>query len=214
LDNRPKIAIIENQEIFRIGLAELIKQFEFVKFAFEAFNSEDFFARQEVNNADILLMNDSLPATISFDIIYKARELYPGLKIIVFTSGYSHQTLNKIVEAGVEGYLLKSTSRLQLETAIKSILAGENYYSPELIRYITSQIRFSAKIRKKNLSKRESEVLQLIFEGFTNQEIAKKLFISVRTVSNHRLNMKTRLGVKNTAALITFGLQQGIIKTP
>jgi DNA-binding NarL/FixJ family response regulator len=123
------------------------------------------------------------------------------------------ETIQKFVQAGVQGYLLKNINNKGLEIALKAVIEGHCYYSDELMNFFVRNLKGieEKSTNQVKLTQRELEILKLIFDGLSNQEIANKLFISVRTVSNHRFNLHTKTGSKNTAGLISYGLKNKLI---
>lgn len=209
-----KIAVVEDHDFYRQGLCFALKRFKFVELAFEAINGIDFFEKQRKNPADILLLDIMMPGMGGYEIILESKKEFPDLKIIILTMLDEDENIKKFIEAGVHGYLLKNIDQKGLEIALKAIIEGQNYYSAELMSYFIRRIQSETGDLKKTirLSKRELEILQLIYDGLSNQEIADKLFISIRTVTNHRYNLKAKASVKNTAGLISFGLKNKLIK--
>jgi DNA-binding NarL/FixJ family response regulator len=209
----PRIAIVEDHDFYRQGLYLALKHFKFVEIAFEAVNGLDFLEKQRIKPADIVLLDIMMPVMGGYDTVIGIKKEFPDLKIIILTMLDEEDKITKFISAGVHGYLLKNIDINGLETALKAIIEGQHYYSRELMSFFARHIQSgngSAKSEIK-LSKRELEVLQLIYEGLSSQEIADKLFISVRTVTNHRYNLKAKASVKNTAGLISFGLKNKLI---
>lgn len=123
------------------------------------------------------------------------------------------ETIQKFIQAGVQGYLLKNIDNKGLETALTAVIEGKQYYSDELMSFFTRSLnqKTEKQTNRIKLTKREREILQLIFEGHSTQEIADKLFVSIRTVSNHRFNLNNKTGAKNTASLISFALKNKLV---
>ena len=121
--------------------------------------------------------------------------------------------IKNMLSAGAKGYILKNSGKEELVAAIKKVMAGQNYFSDEIKNLIMMEMvkkkSSSDKIlgEKVPLTSRELEILELILQEFTNQEIAEKLFISVRTVDAHRRNLLEKTGARNTAGLVKFGLE-------
>jgi DNA-binding NarL/FixJ family response regulator len=145
-------------------------------------------------------------------------ELYPGVKVLILSMLEHERYINKVMEAGASGYVLKNAGQEELLHAIKTVASGQQYLSPEISMNLLKKIQ---KSQEKNLSKdrapgiiskRELEVLKLIAEGYTNAEIAEKLFSSKRTIESHRKNLLEKTQVKNSAALIKYAIIHGIIE--
>jgi DNA-binding NarL/FixJ family response regulator len=214
LKSIPKIAVVEDHDFYRNGLCLAIKRFKFIELAYEAVNGKDFIEKQKINPADIVLMDIMMPVMNGYDAITASRMEFPNLKIIILTMLEEDGYIQKFINLGVQGYLLKNIDFRGLETALKAIIEGKTYYSQELMSYFTRQLREDNKNPRIaiKLTSRELEILQLIYEGLSNQEIADKLFVSVRTITNHRFNLKTKISAKNTAGLISYGLKNKLLK--
>jgi DNA-binding NarL/FixJ family response regulator len=214
LKSLPKIAVVEDHDFYRHGLCLAIKRFKFIELAYEAVNGKDFIEKQKINPADIVLIDIMMPVMSGYDAITASRMEFPNLKIIILTMLEDDEYIQKFINLGVQGYLLKNIDFRGLETALKAIIEGKTYYSQELMSYFTRQLREDNKSSgiTIKLTKRELEILQLIYEGLSNQEIADKLFVSIRTITNHRFNLKTKISAKNTAGLISYGLKNKLLK--
>lgn len=208
-----KIAVVDDHEFYRNGLVLALKHLKFIDIAFEATNGKEFLEKQKYSPADIVFMDLKMPVLDGYETILEAKKLYPELKIIVLTMFEDDEYIRKLIMAGVEGYILKNVGKNTLKSAIQFIIEGKQYFSNELMPFFTRQLNESD-IRKKstvNITKREIEILKLIYAGLSNQEIAEKLFISVRTVSNHRANLKEKTKSKNIASLISYGVKNKLI---
>lgn len=214
MDSLPKIAVVEDHSFYRNGLCLAIKRFKFVEFAFEACDGKEFLEKQRITPADIVLMDIMMPVMGGYDTVVTAKKEFPNIRIVILTMLEEDEYIQQFVQAGVQGYLLKNIDTKGLETALKAVINGHNYYSEELMGFFTRKLRNDPEkhVNSVKLTGREIEILQLIYEGFSNQEIADKLFISVRTVTNHRFNLKAKTAVKNTASLINFGLKHNLLK--
>lgn len=209
----PKIAVVESNCFYRRGLCITIQNFEFVELAFEAANGMEFFDKQLKTPADIVLIDTVLPVMDGHKVVQESKKLFPNVKIIILTAFDEDETIQQFMQECVHGYLLKNIDSRALEIAIKAVINGQECYSKELMEFFTRKHKERSEKPKNrsNLTKRELMILQLIFEGYTNQEIADKLFISIRTVTNHRFNLNVKTGAKNTAGLISFGLKNKLI---
>jgi len=124
--------------------------------------------------------------------------------------------VKKVLDAGAHGFLLKDAGTSEMISAIRSVNDGDKFYSPDVLDTIVAQLTNDQKpkwgIPRQSLSKRETEVLTLIAQEKSNQEIADSLFISIRTVDTHRRNIMDKLDAKNTASLVKFAIKNGMIE--
>jgi DNA-binding NarL/FixJ family response regulator len=213
LGSKTRIAVVEDHDFYRNGLCMAIKRIKFVELAFEAINGKDFLEKLQKNPVDIALVDVVMPVMGGYEIVRELKKKYPGIKIAILTMLDEEENIQRFIEAGVDGYMLKNIDHQSLEIALKAIIDGQNYYSTEIMSYLTRQLRTRRKEEKTpQLSPRELEILQLIYEGYSNQEMAEKLFISVRTITNHRFNIMQKTGVKNTAGLINYGIKNKLLR--
>ncbi|RLD61629.1 MAG: DNA-binding response regulator [Bacteroidetes bacterium] len=208
-----KIIIVDDHEFFRKGLAITINKFDYANIVAEATNGLEFLDIIKIKEADIVLMDIKMPLMNGIDATKAAMQSFPGLKIIALSMFGDEQYLQSMLDAGAKGFLLKNIRTSDLDRALKIIAEGKNFFSEELLTYFTE--RFSNREGKTGsfdpLTGRELEILQHIANGLTNKEIADKLFISVRTVTNHRANINSKTGANNTAKLIAFALKHNLI---
>lgn len=206
---KPKVAIVDDHEFFRKGLIIALKRINFIKFIYEASNGRDFIDKQEAEPADIVLMDVRMPELDGYKTLIECKKRFPDLKIIILTMFEDDECIRKFIEAGAQGYILKNIDQNGLKAAIKSVIEGKQYFSNELMTFFLRQFNDKKVQENKSheLTRRELEILRLIFEGFSNNEIAEKLHISIRTVTNHRANLKQKTNSKNTACLISYGIR-------
>lgn len=191
-----------------------LKRMKFVELSFEASNGMEFLEKQRKKPADIILLDLLMPVMDGFDTLTAVSKEFPGLKVIVLSDLEDDDTIERCIEAGVQGYLVKNINAKGLQTALKAVINGKVYFSEEIMEFFTRRLitRPSEPFGKMELTRREIEILSLIFEGYTNKEIAEKLFLSVRTVTNHKYKMLQKTSSRNTAGLISFGIRNKILK--
>jgi DNA-binding NarL/FixJ family response regulator len=221
--NKLNLALVDDHEIFRKGLVLLLKSIENVGNISEASNGKEFLEMIEEQEFDVIFMDVKMPIMNGIEATKLALLKKPSLKIIGLSMFGEEEYLESMIESGVEGFLLKKADLKEIEKAINLIAAGKNYFSEELVTSLTKKFGNSGKNDNSGLftvnsnesdkiSKREIEILQLICKGFSNQEIAEKLFISPRTVDGHRANIISKTGVKNTANLVMYAIKNGLVK--
>jgi DNA-binding NarL/FixJ family response regulator len=162
-------------------------------------------------------MDISMPGLDGIESTVKALEKHPDLKIIALTMFCDEEYYYKMIQAGVSGYLLKESGKEELETALNTVIAGENYFSQKLLRNIILNLNntkaFSKQVNNNEikLTRRESEILKLICQGLSNAEISEKISLSLRTVEGHKSNLISKTGVKNSVSLVMFALKNHLI---
>lgn len=211
-----KIIITDDHQIFRQGLKSLIVKEEIAEVVAEASNGREFLDLLTVHRPDLVLMDIGMPEMDGVEATRKALEIDPNLRILVLSNFGDEVHYFKIIQAGARGFVLKTSGIHELQIAIESVLAGESYFSNELLRKIVANIKpgisdEAYRNAEDKPTKRELEVLQLVSNGLSNDEIAEKLNISVTTVKGHRSNLLMKTGTKNTAGLIMYAIKNRII---
>lgn len=212
------IILAEDHKIVRNGVRSLLEKEPKFKIVGEAINGTDVLTILNSGiKADIILADINMPGLSGLELIDEVKKAEHNAKIIMLTMLDHERYVAKAFKAGASGYLLKNTSPDELIFAIKHVYANGNYLFSELAMQLLDRVSQGRDIMildncsDVDFSKRETEVLILIAEGFTNQEIADKLFTSKRTIEGHRQSMIDKTGTRNTAALIKFALLNGII---
>lgn len=212
-DKKVKIIVVDDHEFFRKGVILTISKFKYAEVTAEAVNGIDFLEKMNKTKADIALMDIKMPGMNGIEATKKALQKYPDLKIVALSMFGEEEYLESMIEAGVSGFLLKNVNREGLDYALRSIAEGKNYYSEELMPFFTK--KYINKFNEDNqakLTRRELEVLELVSQGYNNREIAEKLFISIRTVTNHRANLNMKTGSKNTVTLLSYAIKNNLVK--
>lgn len=205
-----KIYLVDNNKIFRFGVKTILKDIKGLSIIGEASNGEDFLEALKKTTPNIVLIDINLPNKNGVDIIKSALKLKPEIKIIVLSSCINDECIQSTIDAGVKGYLLKNIEIETIEKAINSVASGSSYHSEELWEFFTRKLIEKNKKpidEEINITKREKEVLQLITIGYGNKEISKELFISERTVINHKANLLSKTGCKTTVSLMAFAIK-------
>ncbi len=160
--------------------------------------------------ADVALVDINLPDMNGIDLCIQLKKDFPELKVLGLSTFKERSYITRLIEAGASGYLLKNATKEELEDAIATSRQGRMYMSMEVAAVLTKPAPERPALPL--LTAREKEVLQLIADGLTNQEIADKLFISILTVDSHRKNLLAKFNVKNTAAMVRFALEYKLIE--
>jgi DNA-binding NarL/FixJ family response regulator len=206
-----KLIIADDHELFRNGLAELLRKHDDIKIVKSVADGLELM--ELVNSqfeADIVLLDITMPNRDGFEVLKELKALNSSLKPIVISMHDDGNYIAKCAKMGAYGYLLKNTDESELIVAIRSVANGKKYFSAEIsekmINFMSEQ-----SISENILSNKETEVLGLIAKGLTTKEIATKLFVSSRTIETHRANILKKLEVKNTAELIKKAAKMNLI---
>lgn len=187
----------------------------------EASNGDELLELLQHTQADIILMDISMPGKDGVETTRELQVIHPEIKVLVLSMLDSERSVHQMMEAGASGYILKKAGKEEMISAIQLVASGVTYISSgvaiDLLRKSHAPAMQNCRtpeaesVSPRELTKRELEVLKLISEGYTNAEIAEKLFTSKRTIETHRHNLLEKTHAKNTATLIKFALQKGII---
>ncbi len=212
LMEKHKIVIVDDHKIFRTGLKLLLNKIKNVSVIAEASNGQEFLDIMEKNEANIVFMDINMPVLDGIDATEQVLKKYPGLKIIALTTFGDSEYFNKMIYAGVEGFMLKNSELDDFKKAINKIVNGGNYFSEEILmnytkNIITQQIEKKDKNNMPELSKREVEVLQLICKGYSNYKMGEHLNISYRTVERHKTNLLLKTETQNTVNLVIYAFK-------
>lgn len=211
-----RIALVDDHPVIVRGLKEILESIPDFEVTGTYLSAQSFYeaCKQEALRPDILLMDISMPEMDGEALAEKLQHDYPGIAVIVFTNMTQRYYLRSMIQKGVLGYVLKSSSEEVLAEAIKTVYKGQYYFDP-LIReegLKALKLETATTTQPLLLSDRETEVLELLAKNLNSQEIAEKLFISKRTVDFHRANLILKLDVKGRANLVEKAMELGLIK--
>lgn len=216
-----KIVLTEDHKIVRSGIRSLLENDSEIEIVAEAANGAELlelFKSGDINPNEIILITDiNMPGINGIDMIPGLLETYPDLRTIVLSMLSHEKYVFKAFKAGAKGFMLKNISSEELLFGIKHIsTTGSRYLCSELAlelldKQLGRSFALTDDLPEVDLSKREMEILSLIAEGYTNQEIADKIFTSKRTVEGHRQNLIDKTQSRNSAALIRYAVLRGIV---
>ena len=208
------ILIVDDHKLFREGLKILLKNLDDVNDVWEAPDGEVFLNMIKTCHPDLILMDIEMPRINGIEATIKALEMFPDLKILALSMYGDEEYFQKMVDAGVCGFLLKNSEFSEVRKAITTVVQGNNYFTEEILYRLVN--RFKTKPSQTEppvtLSDRELEVLLLICKGLSNQEIADQLFISKRTVDHHRASLLTKTNTRNAASLVIYAIKHKMIE--
>ncbi len=207
-----KVLLVDDHQMFLDGLRTLLRKndnFEVVGEALNGVEALEFIQKSEVN---LVLSDINMPEMSGTELAKKIKTDYPEIKILILSMYNDREIIHEIVMTEAEGYILKNANKQELLNALNRIEGGGTYYSNEVMEIITdSYIAKQKSIEKvKDLTKRETEIIQLICQEHSTAEIAKSLHISPLTVETHRKNILKKTKVKTIVGLIKFAIENGI----
>jgi DNA-binding NarL/FixJ family response regulator len=206
-----KIIIVEDHALFREGLKRVVNEIEDLELIGVAENGAIFLDMLKKTVPDLVLMDIQMPVMDGIEATEKALALYPSLKILVLSMFGEEEYVYSMVDRGVSGFILKTSGLQDFERAVKKVLDGQQYYSEEIMGLLLKKFRQFDPSEKVTLSEKEIEVLRLLCKGLSNNEIADKLYISVRTVEGYRNKLLQKTGSSNVLNLVIFALKHKLV---
>ena len=208
-----KIIVTDDHKMFRESLVNILTTKKIAEVIGEAGNGNELLELLKTKTPDLVLMDIAMPYMDGIEATKRALEMSPDLKILVLSGYDDDKYYFSMVEAGVKGFVLKNTGITELTNAINEVSHNNSWFSAELLQKLLVKINTSQKKKNINeLSERESEVLKLICESLTNEQIAEKLHISFETVKWHRNHIMSKTGCSNTAGLVIYALKNKLIE--
>lgn len=204
---------MDDHAVVRSGLRMLIDAEDGFETVAEAGNTRDAIFEVRKHKPDIVLMDVVLPDRSGIEATPDVLKEAPDARVLVLSMEDDPSYVREAFAAGAYGYVLKEAADSELVEALKQVAAGERYVHPALgARMAVAEAEASARAEEDPLSDREREVLRLLALGHTNQEIAKTLFISVRTAETHRAHIMQKLRLTTRAELVRYALAQGLLE--
>ena len=214
---RIHVLLADDHVVLRTGLRMLINAQPDMEVVAEASNGEDAVRVVREVGPDIVLMDISMPGAGGIEATARIRRESPAVRVLALTMHDDAAYLRSILAAGAAGYVVKRAADAELLSAIRTTYRGETYIAPSLAGAMVQEAlgrkprKGSAGVPGDTLSEREREVLRLVAQGHTNQEIADRLFISPKTVATYRARLMEKLGLKTRADLVRYALAIGLL---
>lgn len=211
-EGKIKLMIVDDHQMFIDGVKSLLRKEKQFEFTAEANTAEDALRIMEKTVPDILITDISMPGMSGNELIETVKARNPDVKILVLSMHSEAEVISDIMMQEAEGYILKNTGRQELSSALHKIADGGTFYSDEVLLSLMRRVKKDAKKDKEvvQLSEREIEIVKLIVQELSNEEIAEKLFISKRTVETHRKNINQKTNIKTVVGLIKFAIRNDL----
>jgi len=208
-----RTVVVDDHAVVRAGIKLLLDQQHDIEVVGEAGNAKDAIFRARALKPDVILLDVVMPGTSGIDVLPQLLKESPASKVLVLSMQDDPSYVREAFAAGASGYVLKEAADEEVVTAVRDIADGGRYLHPTLgARLVTAEAEARQAAEADPLSEREREVTRLLALGHTNQEIAKMLFISVRTAETHRAHVMQKLGLATRAELVRYALQQGLLQ--
>jgi DNA-binding NarL/FixJ family response regulator len=219
MDEKHRVLIAEDHTLLRAGLRALLLQEPSLEIVGEADNGRDAIRAIGTLKPHLVLMDLSMPGMNGIEAITDIKRRYPETRVLVLTIHKTDEYIHESLRAGADGYILKDATHDELRVAIRSVLNGKIYLSPDISSNVINGYLGSAKVDGNvaspwdTLTHREREVLKLVAEGHPNKYIAEYLCLSIKTVEKHRSNLMKKLDLHNASTLTAYAIEKGLVAT-
>ncbi len=212
-----KVLLAEDHTIVRKGIRSLLDDDKDIEVVDEAEDGREAIEKAEKLQPDVVVMDITMPGLNGLEATRQIKKHFPEIKVLILSMHANEEYIFQTLRAGASGYLIKKAAPRDLILAIQAAKRGESFLSPSISRTVIEE--YIKKAEKTNeeegpferLTDREREVLQLIAEGYSNREIADKLYISTKTVETHRSHLMEKLNINNVADLTKYAIRKGLI---
>jgi RNA polymerase sigma factor (sigma-70 family) len=220
MSKKIKIVLADDHQMFLDGLYSLLSQLENVEILATANHGKQLLEKmRRLHHIDVAVVDMHMEQMDGIETTRNIKKEFPNVRVIGLTMENDINSIKEMLDAGASGYLLKNTGKSELEIALERVADGEFYLSQSVGNQLAQDmlhLRQRKEMKGQNgldvLTEREKEILTMIAEEMTNQEIAEKLFISPKTVETHRKNLMKKIGVNNTLGVYKFAVQHKLIK--
>ncbi|MFZ2161172.1 MAG: response regulator transcription factor [Sideroxyarcus sp.] len=215
---KKRIVIVEDHTLLRAGLRALLAQDPDIEIVGEADNGRDAIQLIGAKSPHLVLTDLSMPGMNGIEAIVDIKRRFPEVRVLVLTVHKTDEYIHESLRAGADGYILKDASHDELRIAIRSVLNGKTYLSPDISSKVIHGYLGTDKANTPSspwdtLTHREREVLKLVAEGHPNKFIADYFCLSIKTVEKHRSNLMKKLDLHNASMLTAYAIEKGLIAT-
>ena len=210
-----RVLVVDDHAIVRSGLRRVLDAEPDIETVSEAENADRAVFEAMEHKPDIVLMDVVMPGKSGIEGLPALLQAVPTVQVLILSMQDDPRYVREAFEAGASGYVLKEAADTEVITAVRAVAAGERYVHPALgARLLAAEVEERKRAEADPLSEREREVLRLLALGHTNQEIAKLLYISVRTAETHRAHIMQKLRLSSRAELVRYALAEGLLEKP
>ena len=212
-----RVLLADDHTLIRSGIATLLQNAKDFQVVGEAEDGEEAVRKTGELKPTVVILDLSMPKLSGIEATKQIRQKFPQVNVLVLTMHENEEYVYQILKSGAAGYVLKSAGKDELIAAIRAAAKGEKFFSPRISQimaegYVRRVEQASAESRPGDvpLTRREREILSMVVDGLTNQQIADHLFISPRTVDTHRTNIMQKLDIHDLATLVRYAIEHGI----
>ncbi|KAA2240842.1 response regulator transcription factor [Chitinophaga agrisoli] len=209
-----KVAITDDHLLVINGIRTMLAPYAHIAVVYHTTDPEQLLPALADTGAQVLLLDIQMPGMDGIELCKQVVKHYPDIKVIALSSFMETHYIKQMLRNGAVGYLLKNTDPETMLAAIEKVYEGEQFLDDSLKQSLLNEVLSGQRSSNYEipLTRREKEILKLIAEEHSNQEIADMLYISLRTVETHRLNLTQKLAVKNTAGLVKEAIKRGLLE--
>lgn len=211
-----KLAVVDDQKLFRKGLIALIEDTEQFDIVIEASNGVELMEKLKIKKPDVLLLDLQMPEMDGTKVAEILKKTHPDIRILILSMYNDDSTMLYLLEKGVRGFLLKDSGFQSVVDAISAVTENGYYFntkvSKTLIMNLIANKEITPTFKKITLSQREIEIIRLVCQEFTNKEIASRLYLSSRTVEGHKVKILRKLQVKNVIGIVMYAVKNRLLE--
>lgn len=211
--DKKKIILVDDHNMFVDGLSSILSQETDIEIVLTSSSAKQVLKYLSINTeeqVDLVITDINMPEMDGIELNAHIKKDFPSVKTLVISMLHDAKKIKTLTEAEVNGYVPKNTAKQELLTAIRTILEGQNYFTSKVKELLMEEMLNAKKEKEIKLTGRETEVLKLIAQEFTTQEIADKLFLSKHTIESYRKNLISKLGVRNLAGLTRYAIENDL----
>ncbi len=213
---KTRILLVDDHAILREGIRALLDKQDNVEVVAEAGNGREAVLKATQSQPDVVILDISMPLMDGLEATRQMKKDNPEIKILVLTMHDDEEYFFQLLRAGASGYITKKSVGSELASAIEAVSRGESFFCPAMSKYLLSDYlrldKATENIEQVELTSREREIVKLIAEGFTNQQIAESLHRSVKTIESHRSNILRKLDIHDTVELVKYAVRKKLIE--
>lgn len=206
-----EVVLVDDHAIVRNGLRRVLEAGTQYTVVAEAESAEGLLEICRSHLPQLVLMDLSMPGMGGFEAVRRLRSKWPGLKVIIFSIYQNPQLVQRVLQAGAQGYITKNSSSDVIIDGIESVISGKTYISPDVRDSLTADSLQCLSKPLEQLSARELDVFRKVAEGLSTEQVANKLFLSEKTVANYIAIIKKKLNISSTAEIVHVALREGLL---
>ncbi len=210
-----KIILTDDHQIVLDGLTAILSDYPEYKIVAQANNGRDAVKLVGALQPDLIILDIDMPLMNGLLAAKEIKEHYPATRVIILSLHHDGSVIRKLIQIGIDGYLLKNADSKEMISAIEMVRKGRSYFSGEVTLKLSESkpmLSEDGTIKMSSLTDRELEILRAIAEGLSSREIGEALHISARTVDTHRTNMMKKLGVTKVVGLLRWAIKWGLVE--